>query len=89
MMRAFTILIVAIMSLVLLVFTASRTLDLLQLFLPAGQAVFAYLALVAFDGGAPRLVVLLRAWRTRILAACDRAPDGDSKPASGGGQQHC
>ena len=52
MARAFTIIGIAIMSLALLVFTASRTLDLLQTFLPAGQqAVFAWLGLVAFDGG--------------------------------------
>ncbi|HLW03935.1 MAG TPA: hypothetical protein VKT82_35130, partial [Ktedonobacterales bacterium] len=51
MMRAFTLAIVAIMALVLLVFTASRTYDLISQFLPAGQTVFAFLALVAFDGG--------------------------------------
>ena len=39
------------MSLILLAFTGSRTLDLLQTLLPAGQGVFAWLGLVAFDGG--------------------------------------
>jgi hypothetical protein len=51
MSKAFTYIVVAIMALVLLIFTASRTLDLLQTFLPAGQSAFAYLGLVAFDGG--------------------------------------
>lgn len=35
----------------LLIYTASQTLDLLKMFLPAEQAPLAYLALVAFDGG--------------------------------------
>src|SRR5215472_9499752 len=39
------------MSLILLAFTGSRTLDLLQTLLPAGQGIFAWLGLVAFDGG--------------------------------------
>lgn len=52
MARTLTFILVLLMSLVLLVFTASRTLDLLQTFLPAGQqSAFAYLGLVAFDGG--------------------------------------
>jgi hypothetical protein len=52
MARTLTFIVVLLMSLVLLVFTASRTLDLLQTFLPSGQqSAFAYLGLVAFDGG--------------------------------------
>lgn len=52
MAQRLTFIIVAIMSILLLVFTASRTLDLLQTMLPAGQqSAFAYLGLVAFDGG--------------------------------------
>jgi hypothetical protein len=51
MLRAFTLLVVAIMALVLLLFTASRTYDLISQFLPPGQSIFAFLALVAFDGG--------------------------------------
>ena len=52
MTQRLTYIVVAIMGLVLLVFTASRTLDLLQTFLPTGQqSVFAYFGLVAFDGG--------------------------------------
>src|SRR5512136_315255 len=35
----------------LLIYTASRTLNLLQLTLPAGQKELAFLALAAFDGG--------------------------------------
>lgn len=42
---------ILIMSLALLLFTASRTFDLLQRFLPDGQAGWAYLGIVAFDGG--------------------------------------
>lgn len=42
---------IGLMELALLAFTGSRTLDLLQQLLPANQAVFAYLGLVAFDGG--------------------------------------
>lgn len=49
--KSFTFILVAIMALALMIFTASRTLDLLQLLLPANQSIFAYLALVAFDGG--------------------------------------
>ncbi len=48
--KAVTILI-GLMELALLAFTASRTLDLLQQLLPANQAIFAWLGLVAFDGG--------------------------------------
>jgi hypothetical protein len=46
-----TYILILIMSFVLLIFTASRTLDLLQTFLPPGQEAFAYLGIVAFDGG--------------------------------------
>jgi len=52
MAQRLTFIVVAIMSILLLVFTASRTLDLLQTMLPTGQqSAFAYLGLVAFDGG--------------------------------------
>jgi len=42
---------VTLMGLALLGYTALRTLDLIQLTLPANQQVVGYLALVAFDGG--------------------------------------
>lgn len=42
---------VTLMGLALLGYTALRTLDLVQLTLPADQQVIGYLALVAFDGG--------------------------------------
>ena len=42
---------IGLMELALLAFTASRTLDLLQQILPPSQGIFAFLALVAFDGG--------------------------------------
>ncbi len=51
MAKSLTFILVALMALALMLFTASRTLDLLQLLLPANQSVFAYLGLVAFDGG--------------------------------------
>lgn len=52
MAKTATFIMILVMSLILLVFTASRTLDLLQTFLPGGQQqAFAYLGLVAFDGG--------------------------------------
>jgi hypothetical protein len=51
MAKSLTFILVALMALALLIFTASRTLDLLQLLLPVNQSVFAYLGLVAFDGG--------------------------------------
>ncbi|HEY7351039.1 MAG TPA: hypothetical protein VH599_22210 [Ktedonobacterales bacterium] len=52
MAKTATTIFLLVMSLVLLLFTASRTLDLLQQFLPDGQqSAFAYLGLVAFDGG--------------------------------------
>jgi hypothetical protein len=44
-------LIITAIGLALLVFTALRTLDLIQLALPADQQITGYLALVAFDGG--------------------------------------
>jgi hypothetical protein len=40
-----------LMGLALLGYTALRTLDLIQLTLPADQQAIGYLALVAFDGG--------------------------------------
>src|SRR5215470_9643552 len=46
-----TFIVLALMSLLLLAFTGSRTLDLLQTLLPSSQGVFAWLGLVAFDGG--------------------------------------
>lgn len=51
MAKSLTFILVALMALALMIFTASRTLDLLQLLLPASQSVFAFLGLVAFDGG--------------------------------------
>lgn len=51
MAKSLTFILVALMALALMLFTASRTLDLLQLLLPANQSVFAFLGLVAFDGG--------------------------------------
>jgi len=44
-------LLITLMGLALLGFTALRTLDLIQLTLPADQQTYGYLALVAFDGG--------------------------------------
>ncbi len=46
-----TSILIGLMELALLAFTGSRTLDLLQQLLPANQSIFAYLGLVAFDGG--------------------------------------
>src|SRR5690348_15082760 len=51
MAKSLTFILVALMALALMLFTASRTLDLLQVLLPANQSVFAFLGLVAFDGG--------------------------------------
>jgi hypothetical protein len=51
MAKSLTFILVALMALALMLFTASRTLDLLQLLLPSNQSVFAFLGLVAFDGG--------------------------------------
>ncbi len=46
-----TSILIGLMELALLAFTASRTLDLLQQLLPQSQSIFAFLGLVAFDGG--------------------------------------
>ncbi len=46
-----TSILIGLMELALLAFTASRTLDLLQQLLPPNQSLFALLGLVAFDGG--------------------------------------
>lgn len=46
-----TYIFILILSVALLGFTASRTIDLLALFLPVGQAFWAWLGLAAFDIG--------------------------------------
>ena len=46
-----TYIFILILSVALLGFTASRTIDLLSLFLPAGQEFWAWLGLAAFDIG--------------------------------------
>jgi len=51
MTRKATYIFILILSVSLLGFTASRTIDLLALFLPAGQAFWAWLGLAAFDIG--------------------------------------
>lgn len=44
-------LIISLMALGLLIYTGSRTVDLISITLPANQQALAYVALVAFDGG--------------------------------------
>lgn len=51
MKRTIATIVITVMGLVLLGYTALRTLDLIQLTLPIDQQAIAYLALVAFDGG--------------------------------------
>ena len=49
--KGVTGLVVTILMLALLVFTASRTLDLFQQVLPSSQVIFSYFGLAAIDGG--------------------------------------
>jgi hypothetical protein len=51
MKQKIALVLVTLMGLALLGYTALRTLDLIQLTLPADQQAIGYLALVAFDGG--------------------------------------
>lgn len=51
MKQKIALVLVTLMGLALLAYTALRTLDLIQLTLPADQQAIGYLALVAFDGG--------------------------------------
>ena len=49
--KGVTSMVVTVLMLALLVFTASRTLDLFQQVLPVSQSIFAYFGLAAIDGG--------------------------------------